>query len=362
MDYNNLNSLPSNPDIIECLSRPLTYTPFDVKWFPYSSKIVDAGQTPRSNGIVQIYNLLNGKLELFSEFLKSNGFKCMTFGSSSFASRDLAVGDFEGNLYVYDLERGSPSFEMKKAHKLIINAIDGIGGSTNRKGPPEIVTASRDGTAKVWDVRMKKQAMLLDQHDKTAQHECWAVSFGNAYSQSNRDVCLGYDNGDVKLFDIKMNKVIWETNLKQGICSIEFDKKDCQMDKLAVTTLESKVVIFNMVTYHPELGFSYLNDTVHSSTIWGTKFLPQNKDTFISMGGNGGVSLYKYIYPMKKFILDENNMPKGNVGTLSIIKTKKISSQPIVGFDWHQEKTGLASLISLDNTLKVFYFTKLTTI
>ena len=46
----------------------------------------------------------------------------------------------------------------------------------------------------------------------------------------------------------------------------------------------------------------------------------------------------------------------------NIIKTKKISSQPIVGFDWHQEKTGLASLISLDNTLKVFYFTKLTTI
>ena len=42
-----------------------------------------------------------------------------------------------------------------KAHKEIINAIDGIGGLGIGEGAPEILTASRDGTVKVWDPRQK---------------------------------------------------------------------------------------------------------------------------------------------------------------------------------------------------------------
>ena len=41
-----------------------------------------------------------GKLEIVSEFQKEYGFKCSTFGASSLSSRDLAVGDFEGNLII----------------------------------------------------------------------------------------------------------------------------------------------------------------------------------------------------------------------------------------------------------------------
>ena len=195
MEIQTKNQVLSNPVITECFSKSLTYTPFDVKWLPYSSKIVVTGQTPRSSGIVQIYNFQEGKLELFSEFLKPNGFKCSTFGSSSFSSRDLAVGDFEGNLFIYDLERGSPSFEIKKAHKSIINAIDGLGGQTSQNGRSEIITASKDGTSKLWDIRMNKQALVLDQPDKTVSHECWSISFGNAYSYATRNACVGFDNG-----------------------------------------------------------------------------------------------------------------------------------------------------------------------
>ena len=55
-----------------------------------------------------------GKLEVVSEFNKEYGFKTSTFRASSFASRDLAVGDFEGNLLIYDLERGTANYEIKK--------------------------------------------------------------------------------------------------------------------------------------------------------------------------------------------------------------------------------------------------------
>ena len=58
-----------------------------------------------------------GQLELVSEFQKEYGFKCSTFGAASLSSRDLAVGDFEGNLIIYDLVKGTPSYQIKKAHK-----------------------------------------------------------------------------------------------------------------------------------------------------------------------------------------------------------------------------------------------------
>jgi len=131
------------PQIIEHVSHSLTYTPFDVKWIPCSAKFVVAGQTPRAKGILQIYQMNSGKLDLLTEFNKEFGFKCCTFGASSFTRREIACGDYDGNLIIYDLEKGEPSFQVK-AHKSIINAIDGIGGTGN-VGPSEIITAGRDG-------------------------------------------------------------------------------------------------------------------------------------------------------------------------------------------------------------------------
>jgi len=46
-------------------------------------------------------------------------------------------------LTIIDLEKGKESFSVK-AHKSIINGIDGIGGTGNI-GPAEIITAGRDG-------------------------------------------------------------------------------------------------------------------------------------------------------------------------------------------------------------------------
>ena len=40
---------------------------------------------------------------------------------------------------------------------------------------------------------------------------------GNAYTSEERCVAAGYDNGDVKLFDLKTMSVRWETNLKNGV-------------------------------------------------------------------------------------------------------------------------------------------------
>jgi WD40 repeat protein len=71
-------------------------------------------------------------------------------------------------------------------------------------------------------------------------------------------VAAGYDNGDVKLFDLKNQMFIWDTNLKNGVCGIEFDRKDIIMNKLGAATLEGKVNIFDLRTFNPTTGYASL--------------------------------------------------------------------------------------------------------
>lgn len=40
---------------------------------------------------------------------------------------------------------------------------------------------------------------------------------GNSYSDDERAVAAGYDNGDVKLFDLRTNNMRWETNVGNGV-------------------------------------------------------------------------------------------------------------------------------------------------
>lgn len=46
---------------------------------------------------------------------------------------------------------------------------------------------------------------------------------GNAYNADERTVAAGYDNGDIKLFDLKNMSLRWETNVKNGVSW----KEDC---------------------------------------------------------------------------------------------------------------------------------------
>lgn len=185
------------------------------------------------------------------------------------------------------------------------------------------------------------------------------ISFGNAYNSDERSVALGYDNGDIKLFDLRTNMQRWETNLKNGICHLEFDRKDIKMNKLAATTLESKIHVFDMLTYNSEVGFAGISEVAHNSTVWGAKFLPQNRDIFCTLGGDGSINLYKYNYPNSRVVKDENGIERGVAGSLSLLNTKEITTQPIVCYDWHPDKSGLACMVALDQSLKVSIVTRL---
>lgn len=194
----------------------------------------------------------------FHQVEKPKGFKCGTFGASSLEERHLATGDYGGRLDIWyvslrvslrvgasathltdgtrrglwlcrDLERPEKAVYSVQAHKQIVNAIDGCGGLNIGGGAPEIVTCSRDGTVRVWDPRVTDPVLSMEPAEGEASRDCWTVAFGtttyrgghvllwvgggahvdvrgapgNSYNDSERCIAAGYDNGDVKLFDLR---------------------------------------------------------------------------------------------------------------------------------------------------------------
>ena len=144
-----------------------------------------------------------------------------------------------------------------------------------------------------------------------------------------------------------------------GVCDVQFDRKDIKMNKLYASTLEGKCLIYDLRTQHPEEGFACLDEEVGKSTIWGVKPLPQNRDVFVTMNGDGVLKLWKYTYPKQRKVFDAEGVAKGVVGEMELLNDRKTAQQPVVGLDFNSGKMGLAVQAALDQTVKVLIFTKL---
>jgi WD40 repeat protein len=264
-------------------------------------------------------------------------------------------------LSILDLDKpNTPIFEAQ-AHASIINCMDGIGGLQTGYGAPEIVTGGRDGCVRVWDPRTNVPVLSLEPEEGQTARDCWSVSFGNSYNDEDRVVAAGYDNGDVKIFDLRTNTLRYETNLKNGVTNLSFDRPDIEMNKLLTTTLESKFTLMDLRTQHPEEGFAKLTERAHKSTVWLGKHLPQNRDLFMTGGGNGGFNIYKYHYPSSGRTAEhpKDKSPIGVIGSVELLNSRVISTQPVVSFDWSPDREGLCCLSCLDQSLRVYIVTKL---
>ncbi|KAJ0410813.1 hypothetical protein ATCC90586_010136 [Pythium insidiosum] len=345
------------PQLIEHINKSVSFTPNDTKWIPCSARFVAMGIYPKATGALSIFGLQQGELQTIAEIEKKHGIKCGTFGASLLEDRHLATGDFAGVLSVWDLERPDVAVFEAQAHASIVNAIDGCGGQQIGHGAPEIVTGGRDGCIRVWDVRVPDPVVTLAPPEGSAR-DCWTVAFGNAYNDAERCVVGGFDNGDVKLFDLRTNALRWETNCQNGVVHAQFDRKDIEMNKLLVTTLESKFRLYDLRTFHPEKGFACLTEKAHKSTIWQGRFLPQNRDLFMTGGGNGGFNLYKYHYPLSRTTTDAEGRLLGVCGSVELLNSRVLSTQPIVSVDWSPDREGLCVLASLDQTVRVYIVSK----
>ncbi|KAG8228608.1 hypothetical protein J437_LFUL009313 [Ladona fulva] len=324
------------PQIICHVEKSCNYSVFDARWIPCSAKFVVLGGHPRGTGALQVYEISGTDVNLVHEVEKGKAFKCGTFGASSLKERHLATGDFEGKLQIWNLEDCSSPVYSAKAHNEIINCIDGIGGQSINRGAPEIVTGSRDGLVKVWDPRLKDVPVAtMEPAEGEMKRDCWTVCFGNSYNNTERTVCAGYDNGDIKLFDLRKLSLRWECNLKNGVCCVEFDRRDIPMNKLVATTLESKFWLFDTHVSHPKKGYPKLMEKVFD--------------------------IYAFLnnYPSKRVEQDSDGYDQGVIGNVELMQNVTLSSQPISSFDWSPDKLGLAVCTGFDQAFRVLIVTKL---
>lgn len=74
------------------------------------------------------------------------------------------------------------------------------------------------GSVKVWDPRQRDVPVAeMVPAEGEMRRDCWAVGFGNCFNDEERCVCAGYDNGDVKMFNLRTMSLEWETNIKNGV-------------------------------------------------------------------------------------------------------------------------------------------------
>ncbi|XP_077299935.1 dynein axonemal assembly factor 10 [Arctopsyche grandis] len=348
------------PQVLIHSELNLNHSLFDCRWVPLSTKLVVVGAQPRGCGSLRLFEVKEGTLQPSRQREHPNALKCCTFGASSHTSRQLATGDFQGNLDIWDLEDLSTVYSAKD-HKDMINCIDGIGGNANNCGAPEIVTGSRDGTVKVWDQRQKEKPVAnMEPYPGETKRDCWTVAFGNSYNNTERIVCAGYDNGDLKMFDLRTMSLRWECNLKNGVCSVEFDRRDIPMNKLVATTLEGKFHVFDLRTQHHQKGFAQVVESEQNNgTVWLCRHLPQNRELFMTCAGTGHLLLWQYSYPDKRHKKDGDGEMCGVAGSLVRLQKMAISTQPVNSLDWCPDKLGLAVCTSFDQHLRIVITTKL---
>lgn len=99
----------------------------------------------------------------------------------------------------------------------------------------------------VFDPRVAKPVVTIN---TSVSVDCWSVAFGGNVSASDRSLASGYDNGDVSLFDLRAGKQLWKKNVGKGVCCVAFDTKTKPVDKIYATTLEAKINILSIYTFH----------------------------------------------------------------------------------------------------------------
>lgn len=129
----------SKPQIIIHREKPVNYQLKDCQWIHNAAKFITVGGKPNLKGVINVYGL-DDDIQTVQEYEKPIAIECATFKSSNINQRHLAVGNYEGDLEIVDLEHSAKSIYTVKAHQGLIYCIDGIGGLGIGCGAPELVT------------------------------------------------------------------------------------------------------------------------------------------------------------------------------------------------------------------------------
>eukprot|EP01156_Anaeramoeba_ignava_P006939 Anaeramoba_ignava/a350063_7.p1 GENE.a350063_7~~a350063_7.p1 ORF type:complete len:302 (-),score=104.55 a350063_7:177-1082(-) len=210
---------------------------YDLKWVPSSTRFLSIGGTGENQGIITVYSLeRNQRISIQKKIEGEYNFKCGTFGASDKIDRNISVGDFQGDLKIFDLEYSEEPL-FKSSHLSMINSIDGILYNNS----PFIAASLQNGNIVCLDPRQQKT--IMEFHDNL-NIDAWCVKIND---QNNPVILTGYENGDFLAVDIrkptKSNNL--KFNLNHPICSIDVKNKNHILN-IACSCTENSMIFFDL--------------------------------------------------------------------------------------------------------------------
>ena len=215
-------------------------------------------------------------------------------------------GDFQGTLDLWDLGRlqEGPLYSWK-AHERLIHSIDFIDEML-------MVSGSRDGTVKIWDLRTKSTfpVVRIDPENEIDRSDCWAVC------GRQQRLAIGFANGDARLFDMRNRHELWRDNMGSGVSAIRLAQN--QQDGWTVGTVDGQIHFFHEACdhhHHP----CRLSWNAHDSTVWSIHQLT-NSRIWVTGGSDG----------LLKFHTCEHEN-EGNL--ISTLFQQSLASSPLASLD-----------------------------
>ena len=169
-----------------------------------------------------------------------------------------------------------------------------------------------------------------------------------------------HSTGKYRSLLVAINLIASEFNIN----SVNFADYICSsvelMSKLSATCLQGCVHLWDLKGLDKCESFSKFTEKIDNNnhTIWGGRFLHQNRNVFVTIDGSGAVKSWKYEDP--KLSSETNNDNSKNVPSyLEKLQECQISDQPISAFDWSPDMPGLAVSTSFDQKVRLLAFTNL---
>jgi len=324
--------------LLHVADTEVDFTALSLAWIPSSARIISIGAHQKGHGVLSVFALVGRELQKTSTVKADRPLRCGTFDLGDPQEREFCCGDFNGGLSVWDVETLSQT-EQINAHADVLNSLAGGG-----VGSSELLTGGRDGEVKLWDRRaLGRPTMKMMPEEGTVRRDCWTVT----HSGGDRGLAAaGFDNGDVKVFDLRSTKLLWETNVSRGVSDINLFGVSENLFRLVVGTVHGKLLAWDDVTA-PTAAASLHTHQLDKSTVWKTQLMSgggsgnEKPAVLASCVGSGALCLSK---------LDQN-------GSISSLHTQQVSEPPLTCLAVSTDKPGLVATAACDNTIRLFYFT-----
>jgi len=302
-------------------------TVLSLAWIPSSARFTALGTGPKGNGVLSVYSLNGRELVETGSANHTRPFRCGTFDVCDVSERVYCCGDMSGGVSLWDVETLTQVLAFR-AHEDVLNAIAGGGA-----GSSEILTGGRDGEVKLWDRRSPQSAIVrMFPEGGESRRDCWTVAHAGADA---RVVAAGFDNGDIKVFDLRNMKLSWETSLSRGVSTLLLRPSAGRGLQLVAGTVNGKLLQWSVDA--PDKPVSAQLD---KSTVWDTQVMQD--DTLVSCLGSGALCVSQAAKDKVECVLSH-----------------QVSEPPLNSLAASKDKPGLVATSSFDKNIRIFFYTGL---